>query len=301
MIERAVFSYFNAEESFTNKAGFNSFSDFLYTMALATDLAGRHFKEVEIVTNSWGQMVLKFAGIQATEYSTALNSIKGISRWFWAYGKLVAYTQQTKPFVHLDNDVFLWRPLPDRILNAQLCFQSKETMSMPIYNWYNVLRPCWDKAAIQPQPIKNNSVTDFVYNCGICGGHDLEFFKEWICCSGEYILSPENQYVLFEEFRNMLMHQNLWHEQYFGSALVKAQNKRGVVELLTDDISAQSWTANNKTYTHLWGATKTAEPSMLKIRARLHRDNPELYNKVRAFITNYLFSECQKEEEIVVQ
>jgi hypothetical protein len=300
MIERVVFSYFNAEESFTNKAGFNSFSDFLYTLALATELASHHFKEVQIMTTSWGERVLKAAGIKATEYSTELNTIKDISRWFWAYGKLVAYTSQTKPFIHLDNDVFLWQPLPERILNAQLCFQSKEIMGAPSYDWYRFLNTCWLAAPVKPKVIAENVVNDFVYNCGICGGHNLEFFKEWIRCSGEYIFAPENQKVFFENYRPIQMHQNLWHEQYFGASLVKAHGLRGAVQLLTDEISDPAWTATNKTYTHLWGTTKTNETTMRVIQGALRKKHPDLYNKVTGFINNYLFSECQVEEKIKV-
>ena len=301
MIERAVFSYFNAEESFTNKAGYNSFSDFLYTLALATELASHHFAEVQIMTTTWGEKVLKAAGIQATEYSTGLNVTKGISRWFWAYGKLVAYAAQTKPFVHLDNDVFLWRALPERMLQAQLCFQSKEIMGMPSYDWYKYLNTCWQAVPVKPKVIAENEVNDFVYNCGICGGHNLDFFKEWIRCSSEYIFAPDNQRFFFENYRNIQMHQNLWHEQYFGASLVKAHGLRGKVELLTDDIASSEWIATNKTYTHLWGVTKTDETTMRIIRGALKKKHPELYTKVRAFITDYLFSECQKEEEIEVQ
>jgi hypothetical protein len=303
MIERAVFSYFNADESFTNKAGFNTFSDFLYTMALATELASHHFKEVEIATTSWGAMVLKTAGIQATEYSTVLDSMKGISRWFWAYGKLIAYTEQTRPFVHIDNDVFLFSPLPERILNARLCFQSKEQMNIPIYNWYNLLRPCWDKASVKPRVIHANVITDYAYNCGICGGYDFGFFKEWIRCSAEYLFAPENQKVFFEEYRHIQMHQNLWHEQYFGASLVKAHGLRDKVELITDNITDPAWAVLNrvnKTYTHLWGVTKTNDTTMRIIRTALRQRHPELYNKVTGFINNYLFSECQVEEKIKV-
>jgi hypothetical protein len=301
MITRAVFSYFNADDSFSNKAGYRFYSDFLYTMALATHRAMQHFKSVQIVTTSWGERVLRTAGIQATEFSTELDAMKSVSRWFWAYGKMIAYTMQTEPFVHVDNDVFIRQPLPDRVLNARLCFQSKEQMDVLEYNWYNVLRPCWGKAVIRPQVVVENEVTDFAYNCGICGGHDLEFFKEWRKISTEYIFAPENQRVFFDDFRPVLMHQNLWHEQYFGVALIKAHQLRDQVELLTDDINDPAWkqsNLNNKTYTHLWGATKTDQHIMRQVRMGLKKFAPELYNKVTEFVNNYLFSECQNDVRV---
>ena len=301
MITRAVFSYFNADDSFSNKAGYRFYSDFLYTMALATHWAMQNFKSVHVVTTSWGERVLRTAGIPATEYSTELDTMKGISPWFWAYGKMIAYTLQTEPFVHVDNDLIIRQPLPDRVLNARLCFQSKEQMVVPEYRWYDVLRPCWNAARVRPQIVVNNEVTDFTYNCGICGGHDLEFFKEWIKTSAEYIFAPENQKVFFEDFRPVQMHQNLWHEQYFAAALIKAHHLRDQVELITDDINDPAWVLDNKKnlrYAHLWGATKTDQGIMKRVRAGLKMFAPELYDRVTDFVNNYLFSECPNDVRV---
>ena len=298
MITRAVFSYFKADDSFSNKGGYQFYSDFLYTLALATHRAMQHFKSVHVVTTRWGERVLRTAGIPATEFSTELDTMKSVPPWFWAYGKLIAYTLQTEPFVHVDNDVFIRQPLPDRVLNARLCFQSKEWLDVPEYCWYNVLRPCWNAAPVRPQIVVSNEITDFTYNCGICGGHDLEFFKEWIKTSAAYIFAPENQRVFFEDFRSVQMHQNLWHEQYFGAALIKAHHLRSEVELLTEDINDPAWkqlNLNNKTYTHLWGATKTDQRIMRQVRAGLRTFAPALYDRVTRFVNDYLFSECQND------
>lgn len=295
MITRAVFSYFNPEESFSNKAGFKNYSDFLYSMALATHLASRHFEEVQVMSSSWGVKVLKAVGIPATKYTSELDYIKGISKWFWAYGKLVAYNKQTEPFVHIDNDVFLWKPLSQRILTAELCFQSKEPMDVQNYKWYDLLRPCWDQAKVRPQIIVENSVTDFAYNCGICGGHDLSFFKEWIKCSSEYIFAPENQSIFFEDFKNVVMHQNLFHEQYFAASLIKAHRMRDRVQVISNNATDLVRDTNDG-YSHLWGGIKKHDRVSKLVKARLLKESPEIYNQVSAFVNNYLFSECQREE-----
>ena len=299
MITRAVFSYFNVDESFSNRAGFSNYSDFLFTMALATHLARRHFEQVQVVTTTWGAKVLKQAGIQATEYSTALDVLRDqrVSQWFWAYGKMIAYTQQTTPFIHLDNDVFLWKPLPDRVLDAELCFQSKEFMDVPEYKWYVVLKPCWNAAPVRPAIIVNHEISDYVYNCGVCGGWNLDFFKEWIQCSAQYIFAPENQDLFFKQFRSVLIHQNLYHEQYFVAALIKAHHLRHRVEVITDD-ARDLVQATDRGYTHLWGATKTNQRTQAGVRARLLREAPKIYNRVTAFTNNYLFNECPKDVKI---
>lgn len=294
MITRAVFTYFNPDESYANTAGYRYYSDMLYTMALATLLAMRHFVTVQVVTSSWGARVLREAGVPATEYSTALDTVRRVPKAFWAYGKLIAYTLQTQPFVHVDNDVFLWKALPRRMLSAELCFQSKEAFNQATYKWYSLLQPCWDAAPARPQVIVDNPVTDFTYNCGVCGGHRLEFFREWLRVSGEYILAEANQALFYNQYRTVLQHQNLWHEQYFGASLIKAHALRDKVELVTDDINAPAWCANNTSYTHIWGGTKHATGVMNRVRSRLLKENPQIYNKVTCFVNEYLFNECRK-------
>jgi len=279
MIERAVFSYYNAEESFGNKTGFSSYKDFLVSTALSVLLASRHFKEVQFMSTDWGVRVFKAIGLPATEFSNKLNLMKDVSKFFWAYGKIVAYTEQIKPFVHVDNDVFMWEPLPERILNARLCFQSEEPFNLPGYCYYYWLKNASDGFPVRPKKITDNPVWDFAYNCGICGGNDLAFFKEWRKCSAEYIFATENHKSFFETFRDLLIHQNLYHEQYFAACLIKMHKMRDQVEVLHKDAMQISKILK---YTHLWGTTKI-EGHIKGIHLRLHKEDPKLYGRIKDY------------------
>jgi len=280
MIKKAVFSYFNADESFGNNCGFARYRDFLYTTSLSILCASRVFKEVQFISTDWGVDVFTEIGIPVTDYSTKLNEIKDISKYFWAYGKLLAYTEQTKPFVHIDNDVFLWEPLPRKILMAKLCFQSLEPFDAQGYQYYNQLKECWNMAKVRPQVIVDNEVTDFAYNCGICGGNDVEFFKEHRECSAEYIFAPENQNLFFRKFRDMAIHQNLFHEQYFIASLIQKHDMRKSVRVLSDN--AMDIPGKFK-YTHLWGTTKTDRGMMARVQIRLREESRDLHDRVEAF------------------
>lgn len=280
MIRRAVYSYYNSEGSFGERAGFWKFSDLLYTTALSLLCASRHFQEVQFISTDWGCDMMRELGMPVTHYSSKLNDMKGVSQYFWAYGKLLAYNEQTEPFVHIDNDVFLWDPLPDRILKAHLCFQSHEPFDKEGYKYYEMLRPCFDKAPVKPQIIEDNPVYDFAYNCGICGGHNLDFFKEWIECSQKYIFAHENHTMFFKRFATVLIHQNLFHEQYFAASLIKAHDLRGKVKVLDKDAMV---IGEKYRYTHLWGTTKTDKIMMVRVRMRLHDEDRELFNRIDNF------------------
>ncbi len=283
MIERAVFSYFNPNNSFLNRSGYLEFEDFLHSMALAVVTASRHFPQVQVVSSSWGVDMFRQLELPVTEYSTEFDALQHVPLAFWAYGKLTAYAMQTQPFVHIDNDVFLWKSLPQRLLEAELCFQSKEFFHAPGYHYYNMLRPCWKAAPVRPQIIVDNEVTDFAYNCGICGGHRLEFFREWQRCSVQYLFAPENQSLFFRRYQAVLQHQNLFHEQYFAASLVKAHQLRDRVEVIADDVpDIREATANG--YTHIWGQTKADVWIALKIKKRLQKESPSTARHIDEFV-----------------
>ena len=289
MIKKAVFSYFNADDSFHSKCGFAKFSDFLFTTALSIVCASKHFPEVQMISSSWANDVFKQLKLPVTDYSNKLDEIKGISRFFWAYGKLIAYCEQKEPFVHLDNDVFLWQPLPLRILTARLCFQSKEPFNLPGYNYYKLLKPCFKKATVKPKVIVNNPVRDFAYNCGICGGNDLSLYEEWRKCSAEYIFAEENQDLFYKKYPQLLIHQNLFHEQYFLACLIKKYKLRDVIEVLADDAMQinQGCDLIHPRYTHLWGTTKRDQGYMAKVRMTLFYMDRDVFDSLNDFCINH--------------
>ena len=281
MIEKAVFSYYNAQDSYSHRAGFPSFKSLLYTTALSVLCASRHFKEVQFVSNGWGVNLFRDLEFPVTTYSTLLNEMKGVSRFFWAYGKLMTYCDQKTPFVHLDNDVFLWDPLPKRILEAELCFQSHEPMHLEGYKYYRMLKKPWSEAQVRPQKIVDNEVTDFAYNCGICGGHNLEFFHEWKACSEEYIFAEANQELFFNKYVKILIHQNLFHEQYFAAALIKMHDMRKRVKVLAADAMKIE---KKLKYTHLWGNTKMDASMMRRVELRLMVEDRPLHDRIEKFV-----------------
>lgn len=283
MIERVVFSYFNQSENTRFFAGFNSWQDFFVSTCLSIDMASRHFPEVHMVGTKWSNDLFKQVDLPITNYSDELESMKSISQYWWARGKMIAYAMQEKPFVHIDNDVFLWKPLPKRVLEAELCFQSYEPHTAPGYGFYDRLKKStWNKAKIRPSIILNNEVTDYSYNCGICGGHYLNIFKMWLSLSAEYIFAPENQELFFKTAKEDLIHQNLFHEQYFISSLIKALDLRSKVEVIAEDVKGIPEATENG-YTHLWGTTKREKVYMSKIKRRLQKENLQLYNRVIEF------------------
>ncbi len=274
MIRKAVFSYFN-KTGITNTSGFSSFDDMVYSTALAVMTAKRHFTRVEFVTNDFGAKLIKLLGLPV-EVNTLLNKMGGVSPYFWAYGKVLAYAAQNEPFVHIDNDAYILSGLPQRMLEAECIFQSKEDFRLPGYGFYEILKPCFDEALVKPKEIV--PLKDYAYNCGLAGGNNTDIFKLHEKCSTEYIFAPENQTLFFEKHKEVLIHQNLFHEQYFLASLIQSQGLRSKTEVLGDDIGDIN--KNGISFCHLWGLSKRNEQNMVKVKKRLLNDFPVIYDRV---------------------
>src|SRR5579863_3532555 len=103
----------------------------LLAWGLSLRLAQRQFPETMLVTDSEGKALLvDRLGLDFTHVSTELDHLRDADQGWWALGKLVAYSLQDQPFVHLDTDVFLWRPLPAWLTAAPVFAQCPERHSL---------------------------------------------------------------------------------------------------------------------------------------------------------------------------
>ena len=91
----------------------------LLAWGLSLRLARSHYPETVLITDTPGKtLLINQLGLSFTHVSTELDRLQDEYPGLWALGKLVTYSLQDKPFVHLDTDVFLWRPLPGRITSS---------------------------------------------------------------------------------------------------------------------------------------------------------------------------------------
>jgi hypothetical protein len=137
-----------------------------------------------LVTDSPGKaMLVEDLGLRFTTVTTELDRLSDQDSDWWALGKLVAYSVQETPFVHLDADVFLWKALPGRLKSAPVLAQhpepyhvadessgprviedafAREGLHLPAeWEWARAL---WGRHFRQA-------------NCGILGGTNVEFIR----------------------------------------------------------------------------------------------------------------------------
>lgn len=196
---RAVWSFWS--KPFLGEKGRIWRSPFHHLLAwgLSLRLARRHFPETMLVTDTPGKALLvNSLGLSFTHISTELDQLGDIDSGWWALGKLVTYRMQQQPFIHLDTDVFLWKPLPAGMLAASVFAQCREEHP-PLDSWCgpeDVERAFLRHSIpLPPEWEWSRSRTLHCYreaNCGIMGGNHIDFIHYYADLAIDLVLNPSN-------------------------------------------------------------------------------------------------------------
>ncbi len=139
----------------------------VHTLSLA--LLNQHFAHVELVTDERGLYLAEALGWRYTAYVNALDRLTaaGVTH-VWALGKLAAALEQHEPFVQVDGDVLLWRPLRRELRHARLVAQS---VDYPDYYRGDDMEAALAVARLPPDRV--------ALNCGVFGGCDLRLVHDY--------------------------------------------------------------------------------------------------------------------------
>ena len=110
MINRAVFTHWSDATYLNRYCGFNTKKDFFHSFALALFCARSFFSKVILYTDNQGKKDVEPFHQLIDEVHTDIEILneQDIPRSLWAYPKIITYSLQEQPFLHIDNDVFFW-------------------------------------------------------------------------------------------------------------------------------------------------------------------------------------------------
>ncbi|NBV98033.1 MAG: hypothetical protein EBR67_00805 [Proteobacteria bacterium] len=182
----------------------------------------KQFKEVYLITDDLSKDFFK--DIPWTDIYVELNNISEAYYNVWSLSKINAYkiiAQKGDPFIHVDSDVVLWKPLPDRILHSEVFVQSPEDIKNHGYEIENFIQHCPYKSFFEF--IKYPTIG---YNMGIFGGNNLSFILDYATNAYNFVLKDENK----DFWLNFNGYKNSWAkavlaEQYFLSAFSVYKNQ----------------------------------------------------------------------------
>lgn len=265
----------------------------LLAWGLSLRLAQRHYPDTRLVTDKAGKRLLvEQFGLEFGAVSTELEALRDENPEWWALGKLFTYSMQDRPFVHIDYDVFLWKPLPAHVVDAPVFAQCPE-FHPPLDEWAG---PADVEAAFSRHglvlPVEWTwwrALGQTAYreeNCGIVGGQRVDFLRHYANSALKLVRDPAHGPV----WRQLphLHGYNMAVEQMMLAACVDyhcfhpESLYRGVqIRYLFPswDAAFDPVRAARAGYTHLLGDAKRDPAVARRLEERIRSEDPELYRR----------------------
>lgn len=274
----AVFSNWSKPSGFS---GFNSKNDFIFSLALAVKYAKKIFNKIYFIGDKQSvsdiKIIQDIIGFDYISDELEILEKKRISAQLWIYPKLYVYSIINQPFIHIDNDVYLWETLPFSFLNSPLFCQGWD--KYPFYRYLVILNkkgfignPDWEKAR------KENTI-DKIPNLGICGGQNFLWLNQFAQEAIKIIESPQNIKVLREnKFENEFI--LIPEEWYF---MVCANRDNIPIRTLVNNEDKY-----DIKYTHLLAYSKRNPKVLSKLYDKCEKEIPELATQIKIHRENSL-------------
>jgi hypothetical protein len=289
---RAVWSFWT--KPFAGRCGipWPSEKHHLLSWILSVETARKHYPQTALVTDEEGaDLLVDRLGLEFTHVSTELSALSAADPEWWVLGKLWTYRLQREPFIHIDNDVYLWGRLPRQMEAAPVFAQNPEWFPLEPESWY---RPRRYTQALQkfggwmPEQwlwAAQQSSTRAIC-CGILGGNDFAFLRYYADLAIRMIQHPRNRRVWQQVGANS--GDNVLFEQYLLAACMdyhracKGSPYEGVEARYLFNSMAEAFdeeAAVRAKYTHLIGGAKSNASLARSLENRVAREYPKAYER----------------------
>ena len=136
-----------------------------------------HYDDVELYTDQRGYDVLiGMLRLPYTKVHVVYNDNLCLPH-HWAYAKIMTYSMQDTPFLHVDGDMYFPKSISEEVLSAPLITQNREigtgyyrNMLGRVLGHPEICLPDCIRVSLRESEIAS-------YNMGIFGGYDLPFIK----------------------------------------------------------------------------------------------------------------------------
>lgn len=145
--------------------GFRTVENMIDSLILSSNVAKKHYSEIHFYTDELGYewIAPHLDQLPFTKIEVCLDQFNWVPDIYWSFVKVAIYALQKKPFIHIDNDVFLWDKIPEHILkNQDFVFQETEPLDWDTYDFYDHGLKLYSKAVHKDLVIGRLAV-----NCGI--------------------------------------------------------------------------------------------------------------------------------------
>ncbi len=209
----------------------------------------------------------------------------------WALPKIYTYSLQEEPFLHIDGDVFIFRPFSNSFLKKGLIAQNEEKATEYYTSTQKGLIKYFSYFPISVEIDFNKKIPIKAINAGIIGGSDVEFIHQFSKTAFEYVkrnIMHLNK-INTERF-------NVFFEQHLFLTMAKEKNKK-ISYLFNEKINDNEYqkigniheVPCHQNYIHLLGHFKRDEKTCLTMTLKLQELYPDYFCKIiRYFHDNHL-------------
>jgi len=263
----------------------------LLSWVLSLETARRHFTTTALVTDTVGaELLVEGLGLRFDEVSTQLDRLPASAAGWWGLGKLIAYGSQSRPFIHVDSDVYLWSPLPDRLVTAPVLGQNAE-LFVPGSSYYEpeALEAVLADGGWLPEEwrwIRNRPAPALgAVCCGIVGGTDVEFLAHYAAQASGLVTRDGNQWCLGQlrdcgEHMIVIEQFLLWACLEYHRANPSSRFHDVRIEYLFPTEEKAYDGPASSAYTHLIGHAKRNQLIVNRLETRVRRQYPRLAARV---------------------
>ncbi|MEM1337013.1 MAG: DUF6734 family protein [Bacteroidota bacterium] len=260
----------------------------LMSWALSCLTFKRFYPNIELVTDIDGKkLLIDQLRLPYTSIRIVLDQLNKYPQQLWAVGKLFAYSLQDEPFIHVDNDIYIWKRFKPKIEKAALVAQHVDhdethyNFAMDHLKEHNIQIPLVLTRDLAIHKRFNSS------NAGIIGGNDIIFFKEYVEKAFHFIdtqLEKISKTVVGSLYA-------IIYEQYLYSALARKNNikihhlfRREEIKSL-DLVNFMNKYGNTK-YVHLYSFSKFSLEYCRNLEHQLLLEYPEYHNRIISLAVN---------------
>lgn len=258
----------------------------LLSWVLSVQCAAKHYAELRLVTDSDGaRLLVDGLGLPFTTVDTSLDRLDFCWHAWWVLGKLRAYRSQDRPFVHLDSDVYLWKPLPASVARADIIVQNPEPAPLTDSTFYKPSRiaEAFHTAGCSLPAFITNYMQggSIAYNTGIFGGSALDAIRRYASAAEALATAGGNAAawrLLPDPFES-----SVYVEQYVLAAMcAEIGRQRGKALDIGCLFSSQQEAHHEATaarlgFTHLIAGAKSSRILKRLVAERVLADYPQFY------------------------
>jgi hypothetical protein len=269
----------------------------LLAWGLSFRLAQAHYPRTALVTDSRGAALLVDAlGLPFADVRTDLDALQGADPSLWMLGKLTAYGLQSEPFVHLDTDVFLWRPLPGDMTSAPAFAQHMDEFPMTGQCGPRIIEDAFARAGLslpaEWEWVRSHHAGSYrEANCGIFGGTNTAFIRYYAQLALDLALNPGHSPAWASIPDRFGLNPTV--EQFVFTACADYHRfnpgspHRGLYTRYLFPSAAEAYDpahARRAGYTHLLGDAKQHPHTMARLEARVRTEDPVYYARCEAVL-----------------